>query len=384
MSRRGSIARFAFLVLAVLAVAASAQTARGQARKPIVIGVVAGLTGGSNTVGVPYVEAAKLATEEINAKGGINGRRVQLVIQDNETNPVAGVQAALKLVDADRVEILLCSCFTVIMFPVAQALANKNIVAINNGASTPVVRTLPGNLVTTMPTDDILGAELARFASTLGFRRAALLTVSDPYGSSFREIVGKTYRELGGQIVIDVVAEGGLADYRPEMQRIVNSGAKALLMGTYTGDARLQFRQLTELGWKDIAFKLYPSVTRFHEDPETDKRIFGLEPTWLANDPKGKDWRDRMRRATGKDPDYWAAVGYDATWLGALGVGNAKDSSAKSIREAIRTASATYSGPTGLVKLDDSFVRVNPSLAHFKLINKVWVRVDLHGRPLRP
>src|SRR3989304_3521755 len=128
----------------------------------------------------------------------------------------------------DRVELLLCSCFTVIMFPVAQALANKNVVTINNGASTPVVRTLPGNLVTTMPTDDILGAELARFAYTLGFRRAALLTVNDPYGSSFREIVGKTYRGVGGEIVIDIVAEGGLPDYRPEMQRIVNSATMSI------------------------------------------------------------------------------------------------------------------------------------------------------------
>src|SRR3989304_4949684 len=138
----------------------------------------------------------------------------------------------------DRVELLLCSCFTVIMFPVAQALANKNIVAINNGASTPVVRTLPGNLVTTMPTDDILGAELARFAYTMGFRRSALLTVSDPYGSSFRQIVGNVYRELGGGVIIDLVAEGGLADYPPGMVRIVDSGAEGPLRRDSTRAAR--------------------------------------------------------------------------------------------------------------------------------------------------
>jgi len=380
--RRGGIAIVILLAIVAVTLIASAQTATGQARRPIVLGVLAALTGGANTVGIPYAEAAKFAADEINSKGGINGRRVQLVIQDNETNPVAGVQAALKLVDADRVDALLCSCFTVIMFPVAQALANKNVVTINNGASTPVVRTLPGHLVTTMPTDDVLGAELARFAYTMGFRRSALLTVSDPYGSSFRQIVGNVYRELGGEIIIDLVAEGGLADYRPEMLRIVDSGAKALLMGTYTGDARLQFRQLTELGWKGIAYKLYPSVTRFHEDPETDRRIFGIEPTWLENDPKGKEWRDRFRKATGKEPGYWHAVGYDATWLAALGVGNAKDSSASGVREAIRSASLTYSGPTGAIKFDNTFVRVNPTIGYYKLVNKNWVRTDRRGRPL--
>lgn len=351
--------------------------------EPLRLGVLAGLTGGSNTIGVPYVNGAKLAASEINAEGGIDGRPVELVVADNETQPVAGVQAALKLVNSDNVKALLCSCFSTIFFPIMEAVGNRDVVLTNNGASTPQIRDLPAdNFVTTMPTDDVLGAELARWAYGLGYERAALLTVNDPYGTAFRDVVGEAYREAGGEIVADVVVDGGLPDYRPELRRIANAGEDLLvLMGTYTADARLQFRQLTQLGWSGPAFKLYPSATELNKDPEANGRFYGLESTWV-DDEAGREWQQRYRDEYGEDPNVWAALGYDAAQLNARVLADAGDAPADERRDAIREAAEDYEGPTGSLEFDDDFIRVNPSLAFYKLVDGEYVRVDESGEPV--
>lgn len=378
-SPRTLIGLVALVALLAVALGAARTTTAATPKPPIVIGIVAGLTGGSSTIGVPYVKGAQLSAQTINRRGGINGRKIELRIADNETQAVAGVQAALKLVNADKVHSLICSCFTVVFFPIAEALARSNIVITNNASSTPVVRTLPGHIVTSIPTDDVLGSELATWAYNLRFRRAAMLSVNDPYGSAFRDVVSKQYKKLGGQIPVDVVVDGGLPDYRPELRRIVDSGAKVLLMGTYTADARLQFRQLTQMGWRGIAFKLYPSATQLNLDPETHGRFFGLESTFVDS-PAGKAWQARYKARWNEDPIIWSAVGYDAVWLNALGLANAANRNPATIKRAMVNGARTYLGPTGRIQFDRTFVRVKPSLAYYTIVRGQYVRVNAKGK----
>lgn len=355
-------------------------TTAAASSEPIVLGVVAGLTGGSSGIGVPYVDAVEFAAEEINAAGGVNGRRIELIVEDNETKPVEGVQAALKLVNADKVDAVLCSCWSTILFPIMEAFESKDVVVMNNASTTPAVRDLPGNLVSAMGTDDLLGAALAEFAHGLGYEKMGILTVNDPYGTAFQDVVKETFESLGGEIAVEVVVDGSLPDYRPELRRIVNADVDAIFAGTYANDLRLQFRQLTQLGWKGTAFNLYPSATELNLDAEANDRLYGVEPTWLADDPRGEEWKTAFEDAVGKTPDFWHAVGYDAAYLAAFGVGNAASSAGDDVRGAIRDYTGEYSGPTGPIELDEKFIRTNPQLAFFKLEAGKYVRVTEEGK----
>ena len=370
--------------LFALAVVTAAQTASSSGTaEPMKLGVEAGLTGASNTIGVPFVNGAKMAAADINKKGGIKGRKVNLVIADTETQAIPSVQAALKLVDVDKVNAIVCSCYTFMMFPISEALKNKNIVIASNAASSPVIRDMPGNIVSTIATDEVLGTRLAQFAYGLKFRNAALLTGNDTYGDVFRKIVGDAYKKLGGKIAIDMVVDLSLPDYGPEMKRIVDSGATTVLMGTYTNDARLQFRQLRKLGWGGVAFKLYPSATLLDQDPEANRHFFGVDNV-AVDDAKGKAWAARYQRVYGQAPTIWAAVGYDSTYITALGVGHAKGKSAKAIKNAMRAQSANYrGGPTGPVEFDKTWVRIKPNLAFYTLLNGKYVRVNEKGKIIK-
>jgi branched-chain amino acid transport system substrate-binding protein len=227
-----------------------------------------------------------------------------------------------------------------------------------------------------MGTDDILGKALAEFAYGLGYKRMGILTVNDPYGTAFQDIVKKTFVDLGGEIPVEVVVDGNLPDYRPELKRIADANVDAIFAGTYANDLRLQFRQLTQLGWKGTAFNLYPSATELNLDQEGNDRLYGVEPAWLAGDPRGEEWAEEFRASVGKAPEFWHAVGYDALYLAAYGVASAADASGDSVRSAIREYTATYSGPTGPIELDDKYIRINPKLAFFKLVDGQYVRVE--------
>src|SRR3954452_10518578 len=82
------------------------------APKPIVLGLNNMFTGQGAPFGAQYYAGAKVAVQEINDAGGINGRKVKLVVADSKTDPVQGTQAALKLVNSNKVDALLCNCFT--------------------------------------------------------------------------------------------------------------------------------------------------------------------------------------------------------------------------------------------------------------------------------
>jgi branched-chain amino acid transport system substrate-binding protein len=358
----------------------------GGAAKPgqeIKIGVEAGLTGASNQIGVPYVNGAKLAAEDLNKDSDtvLDGGSVKLVTADTETEAVPAVQAALKLVNVDKVDALICSCYTLMMLPMSDALKDRDTVIISDATSSPVIRDMPGNILSTIGTDDVLGGIMAEWAYGLGHEKAALVYGNDTYGTTFRDAVTKAYEDAGGEIAIDLKVDLELSDYGPEMKRVVDSGAKAVLMGTYTDDARLQFRQLQQLGWDGELFKLYPSATELDDDPKANDHLFGVDLAHNTGE-RAKAFSERYEQQFGEEPSVWAAIGYDAAYLSALGVVNAPSDSADDVEQTIRDQAATYDGVTGTIEFDEDGVRVNPDVGFFKQMDGKLATVDEAGKPV--
>jgi branched-chain amino acid transport system substrate-binding protein len=346
-------------VLAVLALAAVATTtalATRQQSSTIKIGVLSQLTGGGSAIGVPFVDGARFAEKEINDAGGVNGRKVELVISDNQTQPTAGLRAALKLVDSDDVKVVACMCYSTLFFPIAQALKNKGVVLTNNGATPPTVRTLPGSIVTPNPLDDVLNAALAKYVYGRGFKSVALLSPNDAYGVPFRKSMKKEWAKLGGKLVADVVVKTNLPDYSPELQRIVDANPRAVISGTYVNDLRLQFKQITQLGWKGLWFMPYPTGQGIEADPDPQGRAFGVETAWLEKSA----WKARFVKSNKKQPSYWTALGYDNIRLMALAMSMPKGDSASGILRNVRVAGSRYrAGPSGKYSFDKDHVRSN-------------------------
>ena len=205
---RGRLAVAASLLLALTAIgSAIAATAGGQAARPIVIGWAFDSTGAMAPFDGPALAAAKLRVNQINAKGGVNGRRLQLQTCDTQGNKPATARAcALRLLGA-RANVLFTTCDVDLAAPVVQAAINRGTLAIAPCIGTdqmgPKRFGKKGKLAFSfgnVAQDE--GSAMAQYAWSRGWRTAALAT--DTVIVYFKDVVRAfevRFRQLGGRIV---------------------------------------------------------------------------------------------------------------------------------------------------------------------------------------
>ena len=205
---RGRLAVAASLLLALTAIgSAIAATAGGQAARPIVIGWAYDSTGAMAPFDGPALAAAKLRVNQINAKGGVNGRRLQLQTCDTQGNKPATARAcALRLLGA-RANVVFTTCDVDLAAPVVQAAINRGTLAIAPCIGTdqmgPKRFGKKGKLAFSfgnVAQDE--GSAMAQYAWSRGWRTAALAT--DTVIVYFKDVVRAfevRFRQLGGRIV---------------------------------------------------------------------------------------------------------------------------------------------------------------------------------------
>ena len=341
---------------------------------PIRIGVQSQVTGDGAIVGVPFVQGAEVAAQQINDAGGVDGRMIELVIEDNETRAPAALEAADKLVHVDGLDRIICACFTVLFFPLLEAYADEDVVFVSNMSSSPELRNQPGDFASFIALDDVMVPLLADFAWDQGNRSAGVMMSDDEYGQTIGPAMSEAWSALGGELVLEETLQPGLPDYRAEMQRIAAQDPEILFVITYQADAVIQFTEMEELGWDGDVYVLYPSATAFAEIPGLDGRVFGIESAWLEDE--SEDFRNAYLEATGEEASYWSALGYDNVALVAQTMAAETEGTVEDFFSSLTTTSETYSGPSGQFSFDEDFIQSNPSLSYLVLQDGSYVPVD--------
>jgi len=322
---------------------------------PIVIGLVGSLTGPESFFAAPNATGIEMAAEELAAEG-LDGREVELITEDSESRPQGAIDAASKLINVDNVDVLIStvSDFNV----VAEFAESEGVFLINGGASNPLIRDLPGVHVSMVSLDDTVAQNLATWAYDEGYRSAAVLVGDDPYGLGVQEFVNQGFEDVGGEIVISQAVPYGKPDYRPEMQRIADADPDVIFSATFADDAKLQFRQLGELGEDAPWFELYPTVLGLDGYEPAFGRLYGLDIGWQSEE--SADWKARYAEMFEEEPSVpWPALGYDTFMLSAMAVADAESDDPEAQREAFLAAAASYEGPSGQLEFDDDYTRIN-------------------------
>ncbi len=244
-------------VFAVMGLAAAAA-----AEDVIKIGHLAALTGDWAAYGQTEVNSAKLAVEEINAKGGVLGKKLQLVPYDFRTRPEDAVNAFRRMAENDKVVAVIGANGSGINIATAP-LADKYKV--------PQIGTVSTNLLVTVDekgvlhpymfricfTDPYQGQLIAAFsAQELKKMTAAVLwDVGSDYAQGLREFFMKYYDQYGGKVVADLGFRAGTdVDFRAQLTTIRDSKAEVLVLPNRGKEMALIMKQARELGMKDIIF----------------------------------------------------------------------------------------------------------------------------------
>lgn len=245
--------RFVSIVSVVVLLA---MTAVAQAAPTIRIGGLFAVTGPASFLGEPERNTLEMLVQEINARGGVNGSKIELFSYDTQGDATKAVQLATKLIKNDKVVAIIGPSTTgesMAVIPVAQ---RGRVPLISCAAGVKITEPVKAWVFKTPANDQVAAEKIFNYAAKKGQKRIALITVSDSYGSSGREQLKALAAKTGFTVVADEVFSPKDTDMTPQLTKIRGAKPNAVICwGTNPGPAVVT-RNMKQLG---IALPLYQS-----------------------------------------------------------------------------------------------------------------------------
>jgi branched-chain amino acid transport system substrate-binding protein len=327
------------------------------AAEPIKIGEYGAFSGKEAAFGTSARKGVILAFEEANAAGGVLGRPVELIAEDNQSKHGESATIAKKFVSRDKVVAVLGGNPSTNSLEAAPILQNARIPMIAISSTNPKVTEMGNYIFRVCFIDPFQGAVLAKFArETLKAQRAAILTsVNNPYSVGISKVFREKFAEAGGVVAIEQRHSEGDKDFRAQLTAIKNANVDVIFHSSnYTegalvciqarqlgftgplfgGDA-WEAPQLIEIGGKAVEGTYYST----HASPESTA-------------PEMVNFIAKFRaRWDGETPDSIAALGYDAATMLFDALKRAGTTDSAKLRDAIATT-RDFSGVTGRITID--------------------------------
>jgi branched-chain amino acid transport system substrate-binding protein len=351
---------FVGVVIAIVLLAVGMATAQGTVK----IGYLAALTGDWAAYGQTEVKAAQLAAEEINAKGGVKGIKIEIVPYDFRTRAEDAVNAVRRMIEQDKVHVIIGANTSGINIATAPIVNRAGVSQIATVATNPLVTVDESGKVRPYSfricfTDPYQGKVLAFFAAReMGKKKAAILyDVGSEYSQGLREFFIKNFEQYGGQMVADLGFRGGVdVDFRAQLTEIRNSGADVLVLPNMGKEMALTIKQARELGMKDLLIIGGDGYGEFMWEIAGDAMEGtywvnhvapgdpAMEPFFTAYEDKYKDeCKEFVNGVLAYDAVHWVA--------------NAVERAGKADRKAIRDALESTSG----VQLNHATLTIDPA-----------------------
>ena len=240
------------------------------AADPIKIGLVTALSGQSARAGEAITRGMTIAIDEINAKGGVLGRPLELVRRDDEGNPAKGVTAARELIFKEKVAVLFGGLDT----PVSMAIvpvANQEKVPFMGpwAAGTPITQNgaNPNFVFRVSAVDEIVDKAMLQYAmKTFNATKPGMILVNNPWGESNEKGLNAALAAKGMKAVGVEKFEGNDVDVVPQLTRLKAAGADVLFLVGNVGPSAQVVKSLDRMGWKvPIVSHWGPAGGRFTE-----------------------------------------------------------------------------------------------------------------------
>jgi branched-chain amino acid transport system substrate-binding protein len=320
------------------------------AADPIKIGLVTALSGQSARAGEALTRGLTIAIDEVNAKGGVLGRKVELVRRDDEANPAKGVIAARELVQREKVAVLIGGLDT----PVALAIvpfANEQKVPFIDpwaaGTGITVNGAKDNYVFRVSARDDLVDKAIVNYAiKNHSVKKPGLILVNNPWGESNEKGLTAALKEANIQPAGIEKFEGNDVDVVPQLARLKQAGADVLFLVGNVGPSAQVVKSLDRMGWKvPIVSHWGPAGGRSTElaGPNARDVVFIQTYSFFGKlSPVGERVLAALKAKYPdvKGPgDVTPAVGvanaYDALHLAALAIERAGSTKGEAIRDAM-------------------------------------------------
>lgn len=340
------------------AILAAGCSSSGGASDTIRIGEFASLTGKEATFGTSSHEGTMLAVEEVNAAGGVLGKQLELIYEDNRSMAGESATIAKKLINNDKVVALLgevASGRSLEVAPIAQA---AQIPQISPSSTNPDVTKTGDYIFRVCFIDPFQGTLLATFAkNTLGAKKAAIFSdVATPYSVGLAKYFKEAWLAGGGEIVSEVKYTGGDKDFKAQLTVIKNAAPDAIMVPGYYTDVGLIVKQARDLGIKVPMFGgdgwEAPELIQIAGADALKDTYYSTHFSPQSSDPGAQKFVAAYKaKYAGKVPDAMAALGYDSVMVLVEAMKRAGSTDGPALREQI-AATRDFQGATGATTLN--------------------------------
>ena len=242
------------LALGLLAVLATVPAACGEdegEQSPYRIGVMESLTGPGETYGMVAVQAKKMALDEINAAGGINGRMLEFVVEDSKCSAQDAINAYKKLTDVDGMKIILGTSCSGAMLGVAPLAESDGVVLFSGLASNPDIANAGDYIVRTQISDVEVGISTGNLLWADDIRTLATITEETDYAEGVRRTSVAQFEKNGGRVIAEERYASDATDYRSQLTKLFEAGPDALHIAPQSEFAAGAIvKQARELGYR--------------------------------------------------------------------------------------------------------------------------------------
>ncbi len=305
-------------VIAVLSVVALVALPAGAADpKSYKIGTILAMTGAGAFYGKVMSQGAQLAMDELNAKGGIDGVKFELVVEDHKSGqPKEAVSAINKLINIDKVPFILTSYSspTLAILPIA---TEHKVLLLNGGGVSPKL-VQPGSVLfhnRVLASYQALG--VVDRAKERGFKKMAMLHWNDDAGNGVRDFIVPIWKKMGGTVVADEAHPVGATDFTTQVAKIKQAQPDFLAMWVWGKDIGIAVKQARDLGFTApiMGIEYTPDAAKIAgpalEGEEYVTDYFNPE----GGDKWTRDFAAAYKKKYGEDPEIYAANYYEGVYI---------------------------------------------------------------------
>ncbi len=315
-------------VVGLMTAPARAQTVRGVTDSEIVIGTYTDLSGVSASWGVNNSNAYRMAFDEVNAKGGINGRKIRYIVEDNQYQVPRSIQAANKLINRDNVFLMVANGGTPMnnaVMPDQLAKGVPNLFPLTSARSMyePYNR-LKFGLASSYYDQMRSGVKL--FVEQRGKKRLCAMYQDTDFGRDVMDGVRDQMKAMNISLVAETAHKPTDTDFSAAAEKLHDANCDLILLGTIVRDSVQAIAAVRKLGWNvDMLGQVaaYDSVVA--EVPGgTTEGFYAMTSVLLVyndnSNPKAEAFMKKYKDLYGKEPNLAAQIGYTGAQLLILGL----------------------------------------------------------------
>lgn len=363
---------FASLLLLVLALPAAGC---GGGSDEIKLGAVMDITGALSGIGSQIRDGVQLAVNQINAAGGIDGKKVTLIVEDGQTDATAGFEAVKKLVEVNGCKVIIGPMISGAVKASGDYALTKKVLLISPSATSPEILTQAYRqfVFRTVPSDTLQGTAMAQLVTEGGYKKVALLVVNNSYGVGMADVLTQ---KLAGKTTIVATVQYDLTklDYLTELQTIKDKAPDCVIHVGYGDDAKIVYKQALQLGLTNAQWiapeGVYADATLSVAESAQfmASSVIGTRPTAPEGLAAFATFAAAYKAVFGADPGVYCDGAFDAANLVFAAMKTAGSTDGTKIAAEVLKLAKSYKGASGSITFDSYGDRVSGDYEVWKVV----------------